>query len=77
MVDFGDVVELDISDVFDILNEDEQYLMYGFPSLAFQCTIAKIRPAINEKPEINWSNEANNIFVKHAQHTVKLCGTVS
>lgn len=80
LVDYGDVLELDISNIFDILNEDEIDLIYGFPSLAFQCTIAKIRPAINGKPENNWSEEANYEFVKHAQGADKLHnlrGTVS
>lgn len=51
--------------------------MFNVPSLAFQCTIAKMRPAIHGQFENDWAKEANDIFKDHCQYPKILIGTVS
>jgi hypothetical protein len=62
LIDFGETVDVLVENIFSIINEDIKTKIYSIPALAFQCTIAKIRPATNGKLESNWSDEANEIF---------------
>lgn len=78
LIDFGETVELYIEDIFKIVDDNEKNKIFSVPSLAFQCTIAKISPALNHlKFKNTWSIEANNVFKEHSQYLRKLIGTVS
>lgn len=63
MIDFGEAVDVLVENVFSIVDEDGKNKVYSIPALAFQCTIANIRPVINGKLEIIWSDKANEIFI--------------
>lgn len=75
LIDFGEAIELLIENVFDVLNEDKKKV-FNTPALAFQCKIAKIRPAVQGKLENKWCHAANAVFSK-CEYGLKLCGTVS
>lgn len=79
LIDFGQVVELLIENVVSIsnLNEDTKSKIYSIPSLAFKCTIAKIRPILHGNFETNWSDEANYIIKHNGEFPNSLNGTVS
>lgn len=78
MIDFGETVDVLVENIFKIVDEDKKNKIYSIPALAFQCTIASIRPSIHGKLESNWSDEANNILKPEKddywKHTY--CGTV-
>jgi len=77
LVDFGESVELLIGNVFNIANENVENKIYNIPQFAFQCKIAKLRPAIYGKLETNnWSDKANMIFKQYGNYLNPLCGTV-
>lgn len=60
------------------MDDNEKNNIYSVPSLAFQCTIAKICPAINHgKLKSTWSIEANDMFIKYSLYPKKLIGNVS
>jgi len=60
------------------MDKDEKRKIYNISSLAFQCTIAKVRPAINHgKFKRTWSSEANDVFKEHSLYPKKLFGKVS
>lgn len=79
LIDFGQVVELLIENVFNIttLNEDMKNKVYNVPALAFKCKIAKIQPMLHGNLESNWSDEANNIIKDNGSFPKTLDGTVS
>lgn len=77
MIDFGETVHLLIDNIFNISNKDDKEKFYSYPTLAFQCKIAKIRSVLHGQLESNWSAEANSVFINHAMYTKQLRGTVS
>lgn len=77
LVDFGEIVDLFIENVFNFLDEDGKNKFSSVPSLAFRCTIAKIRPAIHGQFESSWSNEANRVIFEYGKFLNELSGTVS
>jgi len=78
LIGFGEIVELNIENVFKIMNDNGKNKIYSIPSLTFQCTIAKICPAINHrKLKSTWSIESNDMFIKYSLYPKKLIGTVS
>lgn len=65
-----------IESVLSIVEENDIIKINSVPGLAFQCRIAKIRPAIHGQLLSNWSDEANEIL-KNISYTKKFRGTVS
>lgn len=65
-----------IESIFDIIDENTKNEINNVPALAFQCKIAKIRPAKHGQLLRNWSDEANNML-NYASYTNIFCGTVS
>jgi len=63
LIDFGEAVQLCINDIFIIKDEDIKKKVYSFPTLAFQCKIAKIRAPINGKLQAYWSEETRTIVI--------------
>lgn len=65
MIDFGESIDLYNENVFYIADEDYLNKINSVPGLAFQCRIAKIRPAAHGQLLTNWSDEAimfKNVF---------------
>lgn len=79
LIDFGEVVELFIENVFNItnLNEDMKNKIYNVPALAFKCTISQIQPILHRNLESSWSDEANYIIKYNGTFPKMLNGTVS
>lgn len=76
MIDFGESVQLCNEDIFNIKDEDIKKKVYSFPTLAFQCKIAKIRSPINRQLNAGWSEETKTFIVgkllKNAKGIVSL-----
>jgi len=78
LIDFGETVQLCIESIFNIKDEDMKKTVYSFPTLAFQCKIAKIRAPINEQLKDYWSEETKTIIIdKLLKLLKKVKGTVS
>ena len=75
LIDFGEVVQLCIKNIFNIEGEDIKNKVYSFPTLAFQCKIAKIRAPINGQLKVYWSEETKTVVIDKLLKKVK--GTVS
>ncbi|VVC33086.1 Hypothetical protein CINCED_3A021098 [Cinara cedri] len=76
LIDFGEIINLLIENIFSILNEDDRGRVYSFPTLAFQCKIAKIRPMLHGQINSNWSDKANSVFINYGIYTKQLRGTI-
>ncbi|XP_060863705.1 LOW QUALITY PROTEIN: probable ATP-dependent RNA helicase spindle-E [Metopolophium dirhodum] len=66
LIDFGEVVQLCNENIFNIKDEDEdtKKKVYSFPTLAFQCKIAKIRAPINGQLQAYWSEDTKTLIDK-------------
>ncbi|XP_025201691.1 probable ATP-dependent RNA helicase spindle-E [Melanaphis sacchari] len=73
LIDFGESVHLCIEDIFNIKDEAMKNKVYSFPTLAFQCKIAKIRSSKNGL-NANLSEETktfiNDKLLKNAKGTI-------
>jgi len=74
LVDFGETIHLCIDDIFNIKGEDIKNKVFSFPTLAFQCKIAKICAPKNRQLKDYWSEE---IKVDVGDKLSKVKGTVS
>ncbi|XP_050064006.1 probable ATP-dependent RNA helicase spindle-E [Aphis gossypii] len=74
LIDFGESVQLCNEDIFNIKDEYIKKQVYSFPTLAFQCKIAKIHSPINRQLNDDWSEETNMYIVgkllKNAKGTI-------
>jgi len=64
LIDFGETVQLCVEDIFNIEGEDTKNKVYSFPTLAFQCKIAKIRSPMNGQLKASWSEETKKFVVE-------------
>jgi len=64
LVDFGEVVQLCNENIFNVNDEDTKKKVYSFPTLAFQCKIAKIRAPINGQLQAYWSEDTKAVVVE-------------
>jgi len=74
LIDFGEVVQLCDENIFNIEDEDTKKKVYSFPTLAFQCKIAKVRAPINGQLQAYWSEDTKAVIDKLLK---KAKGTVS
>lgn len=63
MIDFGEVVQLCSENIFNIKDEDAKKEVFSFPTLAFQCKIAKIRAPFNGHLKAYWSKDIKAVVV--------------
>lgn len=74
LIDFGESVQLCNEGIFNIKDKNIKKKVYSFPTLAFQCKIAKIRSPINKQMNAVWSEETKTFIVgkllKNAKGTI-------
>lgn len=71
LIDFGEVIQLSNENIFNIEDEGTKKKVYSFPTLAFQCKIAKIRAPINGQLKANWSSQTKTVVIDKLLKNVK------